>query len=251
MALGPIELNGATVSSRRSTVPLWLAGADREHPGCVARRRDSTELLLSLGAAPQVSSGGDDHDPCIDCPSRRQRERVGLVGLVHPGRHRQVDDPDVVRRALLDRVVDCGDGAADESVAVLVERLEHDEVGAGRDPPARPVRIEPAAGDDAGDVRAVPVAVVRLRLVVDEVHELHDPIAVQVVVRPRDAGVDDGDADAGSVDAEVLSDPPGADRGPRSLERAVDSSGRDSRHARQAGWRCRRGSGPGPRRRPH
>ena len=122
---------------------------------------------------------------------------------------------------------------------MLVERLEHDEVGAGRDSPARPVRVEPAARDDPGDVRAVPVAVVRLRLVVDEVHELHDPIPVQVVVGPRDARVDDGDADTSSVDAEVLGDPPGADRGPRPLERAVDFPVEaHAAHARHAGDGC-------------
>ena len=46
---------------------------------------------------------------------------------------------------------------------VRVERLEHDQMRAGRDARARAAGVEPVARDDAGDVRAVAVVVVRRR----------------------------------------------------------------------------------------
>ena len=47
---------------------------------------------------------------------------------------------------------------------VGVEHLQHDQVRAGRDARSRAARVEAVAGDDAGDVRAVAVVVVRRRV---------------------------------------------------------------------------------------
>ena len=47
----------------------------------------------------------------------------------------------------------------------------------GAMPGARPIRVVAVAGDDPGDVRAVPVVVVGNRVVVDEVDEGGDALA--------------------------------------------------------------------------
>ena len=67
-----------------------------------------------------------------------------------------------------------------------VEHLERDDVRVGRDAALLAVRVVAVAGDDAGDVRAVAVVVVRERTAVDEVDELVDAlIAVGKQLRRR------------------------------------------------------------------
>ena len=61
---------------------------------------------------------------------------------------------------------------------VRVEHLQADDVRAGRDAGAAPLRVVAVAGDDAGDVRAVAVVVVRRGAAVDEVDERGDALAV-------------------------------------------------------------------------
>ena len=70
-----------------------------------------------------------------------------------------------------DRPLERRDDVADDAAAVLVEHLQADEVRRRRDPGVRAVRVVAVAGDDARDVRAVAVVVVRLEAVVDEVDE--------------------------------------------------------------------------------
>ena len=181
--LGPSELNAATESSRRSAVPLWLAAPTVSTHGAFPGDVMPPNWGCPRVVPAKVAGGRDDDDAGVDRAPGRERQRVGPVGLVHAGRDRQIDDPDVVDGALLDRVVDRRDRAADEPVAELVERPQHDQVRARGDAPPGAVRVVAAAGDDPGDVRAVTVAVVRLRLEIDEVDELHDPVAAQVVVR--------------------------------------------------------------------
>ena len=115
-----------------------------------------------------------------------------------------------------DRPLEGRDDVADDAAAVLIEDLQADEVRRRRDARVRADRVPAVAGDDAGDVRAVAVVVVRLRLVVDEVDEARHALAVdhlhlgraaavgQVVVPAGDARVDDRDADAGAVVAPLL-----------------------------------------------
>ena len=81
------------------------------------------------------------------------------VRLEDTGGDRQVDDADVVGGLDRDRVVDRRDHVADVAVALAVEDLEADELRAGSDARAASVRVVAAAGDDAGDVRAVAVVV--------------------------------------------------------------------------------------------
>ena len=146
-----------------------------------------------------------------------------VYGLVHAGGDREVDHADVERGAVRDRVVDGRDDVADVAVAGAVERLEHDELGAGRDAAARAVRVEAVAGDDARDVRAVAV------VVVGEDWPLTKS-AKWTMRRSRsschaiDAGINGGDADVQAGDAEVLGDPSRAGGGRRQVERAADGA---------------------------
>src|SRR2546422_746441 len=92
----------------------------------------------------------------------------------------------------------------------VVQHLRYDEVRAGSDPGAGALRIGTVAGDDAGHVRPVAVIVVRRRAPVDKVDERIDPLRAgdagvrQIVVPGHDSGVDDGDARAGAVIAQLL-----------------------------------------------
>ena len=120
-----------------------------------------------------------------------------------------------------------------------VEHLERDQMCApGRDAGARAVGIEAIAGDDAGDVRAVAVVVVRRRShPCDEIDELA-PRAGRPRRRrdrraTRDAGIDDRDADAGAVVAEILARRHRADGGAGPLHDADDLA--IERHARDEG----------------
>ncbi len=239
--LGPSELNGATESSRRSAVPLWLEAPTVKHPGGIARRRDPAELWLSPVVPAMVPRGGHHHDAGVDGAPCGQRQRVCVVRLVDPGRHREIDHADVESRPLLDRVVDRRNRVADVAVAVLVERPQDEQVRPWCDPPSCAVRVVTVAGDDSGDVRAMAVAVVRLGLEVDEVDELRDPVAAQVVVRACDPRIDDGHANASAVHAQVLGHPAGADGQARALERAVKppvrADGLDRRRLRELGQR--------------
>ena len=130
---------------------------------------------------------------------------------------------------MFDRVVECCDHVADVTEAVAVEHFEDDKIRGGGDASPRAVGIVSAAGDDSSDVRAVAVVVVRLRLILDEVGKMHDAIAGEIVVPRGDAGIDDRDANAGTIDPEVFANPLRANRRARafhrSLNRAVEADG--------------------------
>ena len=111
--LGPRELKGATESSARLIVPLWLeAPTVRTHgafPGAVI----AAVLRLSLRVAAEISGGRYDDDAGFHRPLRGQRQRIGRIRLVHTRRHRQIDHADIELGAMLDRVVDRRDHVAD------------------------------------------------------------------------------------------------------------------------------------------
>ena len=109
--------------------------------------------------------------PAIRRALRGKRQRVRPVRLGHPRANRQIDDPDVVRQAILHGPLERRDDIADDAHPVLVENLEADEMRGGRDASLSTVRVVTVAGDDSGDVRSVAVVVVRLDAAVDEVHE--------------------------------------------------------------------------------
>jgi len=92
--------------------------------------------------------------------------------------------------------VDAGRDLVGVAVAAVVEHAHGEDLGTGRD------RLDPDAVtgqrvDDAGDVGAVAVAVLRRVVVVDEVVP-RQQLAREVRVVGLDAGVDDRDDRAGA-----------------------------------------------------
>ena len=114
---------------------------------------------------------------------------------------RQIDDPDVVERPVGDDPFDAGDDVARVAAAVGAEHPDVDEVRARRDAAGIPGRDTVGrrriAGDDPGDVRAVTEGIGHLGIVGDEAHVRDDAVRERRV--RRDAGIDDRDADALTV----------------------------------------------------
>src|SRR5687768_4217177 len=121
---------------------------------------------------------------------------------------------------MLDGVVDRGNHVADVAFAALVQYAQDHQAGAGRDASQRAIRIVSVAGDDPGDVCAVAVAVMCYRQVIHKIHEADDAVWPEVVVPAGNAGIDDRDAYAGAVVAQLLVDPGGTDRYRASLHRS-------------------------------
>ncbi len=218
--------------------------ADGDHPRGVARRPDAAVLRLALRVLPQVAGGRYDDEAGVDGALRRERQRIGRVRLVHAGGDGKIDHAEVECVLVRDRVIDRGDDVADVALAGGVEHFLDEQRRARSDAAAAAPRVVAAARDDAGDVRAVAVVVVRGGLEADEVDEPHDAIAAEIVVPVGDTGVDNRNADAGAVESERLLHPRRADRRARSLEcglyAAIETH---AGHARHAGERVERGVG--------
>src|SRR5262249_2930544 len=105
--------------------------------------------------------------------------------------------------------------------------FERNDAGIRGGPGLPPVGVEAVSGDDARDMRSVPVVVVRLRLAVDEVDEPGDALIPEriegrrvigeVVVPRRDTRVDHGDVHPGAGQTERLADGARADRQRRAV----------------------------------
>ena len=210
-------------------------------------------LHHALVVAAVIAGGRDHHDAFLDRALGGQREEIGVVRLVDARADRHVEDADVELALVSDGVVDRRNDVADASATVLVQNLEHHQSRPGGDAGARAVGVGAIAGDDAGDVRAVPVVVVRLRLAADEVHELIDTLrrgrvrVGEIVVPGGDAGIDHGDADPGAVISELLPHDIGADRGAGALveseHEAIQGDALDERTGRQQSAPRRSGAG--------
>ena len=104
-------------------------GADGQHPGRVARRRDGAVLhLAGDGVLAEVAGRGHDDDARVDDALGRERQRVGLVRLRDRRANREVDDADVVGVAVRDDPVERRDDVADVAAAMIVEDLQADQV---------------------------------------------------------------------------------------------------------------------------
>ncbi len=196
---------------------------DRQHPRGVARSGDAAVLLEAQRVLPEVTRSRDDGDALVGDLLRGQRQRVGPVRLVDAGADRHVHDLDVVGPGVDDHPVQRRDDVADAAAAGGIQHLERNQRRARRDARLVAVRVVAVAEDDAGDVRTVTIVVVWQRPSVDEVHELGDALVAvgirlrraalgQVVVPGGDAGVDDGDANAGAGVAERALHDASADR---------------------------------------
>src|SRR5262245_18255222 len=226
IAAGPRELNAAMVSSERLAVPMWLDAPTVSTHGALPGAVMPPYCIVPFGPRPLFPAAATTVTPPAT-RERREGQRIVGAGLVDAGRDRHVADADVERGFVRLDVLHRRDGVADASRAGCIEDLQDDEMRAGRDTRPSSVGIVAVARDDARDVRAVAVVVVRSCLASDEIHEAVDPLrgaggVREVVVPRRDARVDDGDADATAVDAELLAYGRGADRCAGAFHRAGD-----------------------------
>ena len=126
-----------------------------------------------------------------------------------------------------DRIIERRDHVADTPVPGRVQDFQRDDSCCRGDPGTCARRVRAVTGDDSGDVRAVTVIVVGGRRSRDEINELINPLSWwgrvrQVIERLSDSRVDHGDADAGSVESEFLSNRRRADGRAGALHRARD-----------------------------
>src|SRR5439155_3079514 len=118
--------------------------------------------LVALLILSEVPGRGHDDDAGPRSALHRAAHRIVDVRIDRGGRQRQIDDLDVVDVPEPDRHIDGGHDAADVSVASLIQDLEIDQACAWRHAgivATGRVRGAAVSGDDAGDVRAVPVGV--------------------------------------------------------------------------------------------
>ena len=178
------------VSSWRRTVPLVLEAPTVITHGALPGDPIAPYCGWPLAALPRLPAAATTTMPASTARLAASVSGSVLYDSVTRGAEREVDDADVERVLVGDRVVDRRDDGADRAVALRVERLQRDDVRARRDRVAGAVGVEAVAGDDAGDVRAVAPVVVRLRVAVDEIHEVRDALTLavrdgQVVVPAR------------------------------------------------------------------
>ena len=78
--------------------------ADSQHPRRVAGRRDAAVLRAARRrSCPLLPAAATTTMPGVDGALRGERQRIGVVRLVHAGRDRQIDDPDVEARRVARR----------------------------------------------------------------------------------------------------------------------------------------------------
>ena len=77
IALGPRELNAATVSSRRSAVPMWLEAPTVSTHGALPGAPIPPYWTLAVRFSAEIARGRHDDDPRLDGALRRERERIG------------------------------------------------------------------------------------------------------------------------------------------------------------------------------
>ena len=81
MALGPRELNAGHRVVGTGHRALVARGADRQHPGRVARRADRAVLHLTQAVLAEVARSRHDNDAGVHGALGRERQRIGLVRL--------------------------------------------------------------------------------------------------------------------------------------------------------------------------
>ncbi len=202
--------------------------ADGQDVRRVAWCRDAAHHRLAVRRLAEVAGRRDDHDAGLHRALDGLVERVVLVALGHGGAQRHVDDADVELTAVLDGPVQRLDHIGDLAGAIVAKHSQVDEVRARRHAiRARALlRGDVVARHNAGDVRAVAVAIAPAAAVgiPREVHVRDDLAGQRTMV--RDAGVDDRHADATPVHA--------AQRRHKAVQGGVGTGGRrGQRHVRR------------------
>ena len=167
-----------------------MAGCtNRQHPWRIPGRCHTAVLDETARSVAVVAGRSDHDDPRLDRLEGRKRQRIDVVRFVHAGRDRKVAHSSLERGFVRNDIVQRRDDVADEPVTGAVEHLVHAETRPRCDAGPGAPGIEPVAGDDARDVRAMPVIVVGRRQSADEidepVHALRPGRVIQIVMLCR------------------------------------------------------------------
>ena len=177
--------------------------ADGDDRGLDAGRMNAAVDLTPRGVLALVARGGHDDHPRIDELARGLAERVVAVRVNGRGAQGEVDDADVVGRAVRQHPVERGEQPRGRARAARAQHAQVDDVGVRGDARVRAVRDTTVARRHARHVRAVPEGVGG-RPLTSEVNAPDDARAARLVeerlVAGVDAGVYDGDADARAVE---------------------------------------------------
>ena len=128
MAEGPRELNGAIDVVRRRPCLRVLDAPTVSTQGALPGAVMPPYCGWPSAFLPRLPAAATTTMPASTAPLGRERQRVGVVGLGDRRAHREVDDADVVGRAVRDRPVERGDHVADDAAAVAVEHLQANQV---------------------------------------------------------------------------------------------------------------------------
>ena len=134
-------------------------GANRQHPRRVAGAGDAAVLHLPIRGCAEIARRRHDDDARINGAACGERQGVGVIGLEDAGRHRQIDDTDVVDVLDRDRVINSRDHVAQIPVPLGVEHFESHELCFGRDTRPGAAGVEAVARDNAGGMGAVAVLI--------------------------------------------------------------------------------------------
>ena len=230
----------AVVDARNGVV--GIGGANRNHRWIIAWRADLAVVFLSQQVLAEVAGRDHHRDARSRRAAHRNAQRVGLPGLGRIGGKAQVHHADVVFLGVVDHPLDALDRVAHRAESGAVQHFHVVDVGVWCDAGGirRGCAIElGATGCNRGDVRTVAVGILigavvvgnrvlviaeriaarnqragaaRGRYPVGRIGVEHVHIAFDAVTGARigecpvlahHAGVEHGDADAGTVDAAV------------------------------------------------
>ena len=184
-------------SSVRNAVPLVSTAPTVMTEGSLAGERTPPVLHRPLVLAADVAGRGHDDEATLTAFCTARFSGSAAVGLDDRVADREVDDADAVFAAMLDDPFDRRDDVAGLADAAVVQHLERDDARAGRNTGVLPLRRAAVAGHHAGDVRAVPVAVVNA--LAGEIEPRRN--ARLEVGMQRHARVDHGDANAAASES--------------------------------------------------
>ena len=122
------------------------------------------EQLVAVGVLAVVARGDDDDNPGPIGALHGLAHGIVGAALEHRPAQRQVDDPDLVAVAILNRPVNRVGHVAGIAAAVGAEHLQIDDVCAGRHAAGGVLRVDPGGRDDPRHVRAVAVVVAQRAL---------------------------------------------------------------------------------------
>ena len=144
---------------------LGVHGTNRDHQRVVCRRRDRRITFCARAViATSVPGSDNDGEPSQPGPLNGQPQGIGFPAFVNRAAKSQVDDPDIVRRAVRDRPINITDHGSVIRLAGSVQHLQVDNprprCQAVDDLAITEQRIHAPSDDEPSQMRAVSIVVV-------------------------------------------------------------------------------------------